>query len=70
MSFSLSGEGGVIRGNWNMAGVGEVVGVSLRFCCCCIGDENGVGPNELSVDVVEGNVDGGSDNPKHWMNYP
>ena len=31
-----------------------------RVHCGCVGDENGVGPSELSVDDVDGELDLGS----------
>ena len=31
-----------------------------RVRCGCVGDENGVGPSELSVDDVDGELDLGS----------
>jgi hypothetical protein len=41
-----------------ITGAGDVSGVLSRVLCGCVGDENGVGASELSVDVVDAD-DGG-----------
>ena len=48
-------------------GAGEVGGVLSRVRCGCVGDANGVGAKELSVDDED---DGGSDNAERARNCP
>ena len=47
-------------GKVNGGGMGEVGGVLFKLRCGCVGDENGVGPSELSVDDTDGELDLGS----------
>ena len=41
-----------------------------RVHCGCVGDENGVGPSELLVDDVDGELDLGSFDTGCSMNCP
>jgi hypothetical protein len=41
-----------------IGGAGDVGGVLSRVLCGCVGDENGVGASELSVDTVDADDDG------------
>jgi len=54
------------------ATLGDVGGVKLsRVLCGCVGDENGVGASELTVDAVGVDADdGGNDNVDRRTNCP